>query len=227
MSYKNGILTLGLVFGFGISILGPQIAYAREAENEVEDSSTKQTSLTQKISDDSKAKIQAETQKRLDEAKANAQKKIDEAKKQVQEKTEEQRQKICNEKSAQISQKISKKSANATKFLQSYTNVYDRIKQFHDNKNLVTANYDSLVASVDSKAQSAQSAVEALKSIDPTIDCTQVDAAKNKIATFTDTLNQTREALKAYRSAIKELAVAVKDSAKTTDSNSTNNEGTN
>ena len=87
----------------------------------------------------------------------------------------------------------------------------------------IVANYDTLVATAKTKQAAAQSAVNELKALDVTIDCTQPDPAST-VATLKAAVQKARSALQDYRASIKDVVVALKG-ASTSTSDSTNTEG--
>lgn len=111
-----------------------------------------------------------------------------------------------------MTRKLNKKVADAEKHKAVFDKIYTRVKTFHDTKGLTTPNYDALVAKVDVAQADAATSIAALKALDVTVDCTQVDAVATKVTAFRDALKETRDSLKSYRAAIKDLIVAVKNS---------------
>jgi hypothetical protein len=99
------------------------------------------------------------------------------------------------------------------------------VQQFESSKQLQVSNYDALVATATAKQTAAASAVSALKALNVQIDCSQADPAAT-VATIKTAVADARTSLQAYRSALKDLVVALKgaSSAQTgADTGSTDN----
>lgn len=134
--------------------------------------------------------------------------------------SETARQKACEQRQANIDKRTANFATAAQRHLGVFNKIFTKVQAFHDKKQLNVTNYDSLVATVTAKQTAAQTAVDALKALDVNIDCTQTDPATT-VATVKTAVSDARTALKAYRSSIKDLVVALKGAStapKSTDS---------
>lgn len=134
----------------------------------------------------------------------------------VKEHTEAQRQKACEQRQKSIDKRTANFGAAAQRHLTVFNNVFTKVQAFHDSKGLNVANYDTLVATAKAKQTAAQAAVDALKALDVQIDCTQTDPAST-VATIKTAVANARTALQGYRSAIKDVIVALKGASTSND----------
>lgn len=226
------------ISAFAIPVLIVAPAYARQGSDDdsVSTSTTSTVSTNSEGEDDSEVEVehitQTEVKNRVEafRLKAQEQVKMLEAKKEdAKKRTEEERTKSCEARSAELTKKLNKKVADATKHKAVFDKIYTRVTDFYKTKNLNVAGYDAMVTKVDSAQAAADASIATLKGFDTTVDCTQVDSVATKVAAFQAGLKDTRDALKAYRTAIKDLIVAVKGNIpaeNTSTTTTTNNSST-
>lgn len=123
--------------------------------------------------------------------------------------TEDQRQKACEQRQKSIDTRTTNWSAAAQRHLDVFNSIFTKVKAFHDSKQLNVSSYDTLVAAATAKQTAAQSAVDALKALNVQVDCTQADPASS-VATIKTAVSDARTTLQAYRSALKDLVVALR-----------------
>lgn len=214
-TYKN--LALSLVFSLLLSVILVAPVHARESTSGGEAG----TSSSSDSSDDSDVRAfnQEELNRKVDDIKKQAEdsvNKLEAARAAVKNRTDKERQKICEEKSADITKKLNKKIADANKHKAVFDKIFTRIKDFKEAKQLSPSNYDALVASATNAQTAAANSIAALQAFEVTVDCTQIDDATKKLAGFKEALSQTRDSLKEYKTAVKNVIVAVKTSISTT-----------
>jgi hypothetical protein len=188
-------LTTAIVVIFAITAAVPAIVLANEDGSDDQSGEVK------------KQQIEEHKKKLRDQAQNKVQSLRDKAKTQ----TAEVRQKNCEARQDRIDAKIKRFAARADHHKAKLDNFYSRVKQFHDDRQLDTPNYESLTAAVDTAQANAAAAIASLKDLQITPDCTDPNIADDLVA-FREAVSDTRDALKAYRSALKELLVAVKQS---------------
>jgi hypothetical protein len=142
-----------------------------------------------------------------------------EAKDRIKTHTQAQRQQSCSARKASLTKRMNNSVAAAQRHKTVFDNIYTKVKTFKDSKNLTVANYDSLVATVDSAQADSAAKISALQSLDVTIDCTQIDSVTTNVSSFREAVGATRDSLKNYRKALVSLIKAVHGSAKSTDTN--------
>ena len=123
--------------------------------------------------------------------------------------TTAQRQLACNQREHSITTRTANFGAAAQRHLDVFNSIFAKVQAFQTDKHLNVSNYDALVAAATAKQSTAQSAVDALKALNVPIDCTQSDPA-GSVATVKAAVSDARTALQAYRSAIKDVIVALK-----------------
>jgi hypothetical protein len=174
------------------------------AETESQTSTSPQTSTeTEKHAKDLVEKFKKTVQEQKDTSKTD-----------VRQKSTEARQKSCEARKNSLQTRMQNKVAAATKHKEVFDKIFLKVKTFHDQKALNTPNYDQLVAAAEAAQTEVANQISALSSLDVSIDCTQVNVA-DSVSAFRESLKSTRQALKAYQTAIKDLVVAVHQSNET------------
>jgi len=131
-----------------------------------------------------------------------------------------QRQKACEAHKAELTKREANYAAAAQRHLNTFNAIFTKVQAFHDSKQLTVANYDTLVATAKTKQAAAQTAVDELKALDVSIDCTQSDPAST-VAELKTAVKNARTALQDYRAAIKDVIVALKGASTSATSDST------
>ena len=134
------------------------------------------------------------------------------------------RLKICQNRQKVIDNIMTRVAERGQRRLDLFTTIAMRVEKFYTNKGKTLSNYDALVAEVNAKQASAQTAVAAVKSASTGFSCDGTDPV-GSITSFKTSLNSEITALKAYRTAIRNLIVGVKSVVGTSDSDQTNREG--
>ncbi len=140
-----------------------------------------------------------------------------------QEKSVADRQKACEARQAEINARIGNYSAAAQRHLNVFTDILTKVENFYSSKKLNVSSYDSLLATAQAKQTAAQQAVDTLKGLDVSIDCTQPDPAQSLEAVKT-AVGNARTALQAYRSAIKDVIVALEGASTANESTTGGNQ---
>jgi hypothetical protein len=160
-----------------------------EAENEVEvHNAAEQTSTAQRLEDKQKAET-------------------------------EHQEKVCTNKRRVVGNILNRIADRGQKQIAVFTKIADRTEQFKDDKNLTVTNYDSLVATVDAKKTAAQDTINKIKADAVAASNLSCDSGQPKavVGGFRDDLKAENSVLKAYKTAIKNLIVAVKSSQSSTE----------
>lgn len=135
-------------------------------------------------------------------------------------KLKEDKLKICQEREDHISSSMTGAASRGEDKISLFTKIAERTEAFYAAKGKVLANYNELVAAVNSQKAAAQTAVDTVKASSDDFKCDS-DNPKGTANLFKVDVKAMNDALKNYRSAVKDLIVGVKSVQ------STSSEGTN
>jgi len=147
-----------------------------------------------------------EAAKREFEAKREAAKNNLEA---AKERLEENKLRICQAHEDKINSHMDAIAERGQKKIDLFSTIADRTKTFYLSKGKVLSNYDELVAAVDAKKAAAQAAVDVVISSSVTFDC-EGDDPKGTASEFKTKVKAMNDALKEFKTAVKNLIVGVK-----------------
>ena len=102
----------------------------------------------------------------------------------------------------------------STKQLDVFTKIADRTQVFYESKGNVAEGYGELVADVADKKATAESAISTIESMSGSFSC-ESDDPKGVMVEFKTALQTRNTVLKEYKTAIKDLIVAVKSAQST------------
>lgn len=215
----------------GVALVTP--ASARDGhgsdDNRVNNPST-QTGASDQLAENnssisSNAKTESEASDLVEQFREQAKEKTQEARDKAKEHTQAEREKSCTARKTALTKRMNNTVAQAQRHKQVFDKIYARVKEFHDTKQLNITNYDSLTANVDKAQTDAEANITALSSLDVSVDCSSQTVAAS-VGAFQQAVKNTRDSLKAYRSALVELIKALKGastgSESTADNSSTN-----
>jgi hypothetical protein len=127
-----------------------------------------------------------------------------------------QRARTCQNIQRAVNHKLKAFDNHADKYLTRLNDVFAKLQAYQTAQNISADNYDALVAAATQKQSDATVAVEALKSLGTTIDCTSSDPA-SMLASVKSGATDARDALKDYRKALKDIVVALAQANKNDD----------
>ncbi len=119
-----------------------------------------------------------------------------------------QRQKTCENIQKAVNNKLSAFNNNADKYLSRLDDVFTKLQDYQTANNVSADNYESLLTTAKDNQTTAAAAVTALSQVADSLDCTESDPAA-MLATAKESASGTRDALKAYRTALKNIVVAL------------------
>lgn len=203
MTYKISIVSAAVLAAVTVAVLGaPQSALAIGSEP------TKTTEHAEMSETTHNRAEMSETQKRtVEEKRAVAEKRIATMKENVHEKLAAKRLEVCEKRQAKINDIASRGAAQNTKQLAVFQKIEAKVMQFATNKNITSETIDAALAVANEKEAAAVAAIEVAQST--TFDCTTTDGA-NPGSMIKHAMTSRHAALKEYRTAIKDLIVAVK-----------------
>lgn len=211
-----------LVVGLVPSVFYSQLASARENElrSEVETKVENEVELAES-SDRTQESIderRAEAEKKALERRAEAEKKVAEikaereaAKEERVKKLDANKLKVCQRQEEKVTNVLKRASNQGTKQLEVFKKIADRTQEFATSKNLTAENYAVLVADVEAKYDVAKATMEGISSSSSEFSC-EGDDPKLFLSSYRTAHKEKTEAMKAYKTAIKDLIVAVKSS---------------
>lgn len=126
-------------------------------------------------------------------------------------KLSDMRKKICDNRQARITAIMTKAATNGQRLLGVFDKGLTRVEDFYTKKGLSVANYDSLVEAANTKKQAAQDAIDTVKA-GVTLDCSG-DNPVGKVNVFIGKVKAMHQALKDFRSSIRDIIKAVKPAA--------------
>jgi hypothetical protein len=123
--------------------------------------------------------------------------------------------KVCENRHKSITNIMSRISDRGQKQLNLFSTIATRTEAFYINKGKTLSNYDTLVTAVNDKKAAAQTTVDAIKADSASFSCSSTDP-QGSIAGFKTALKTEIQALKDYKTAVKNLIVGVKSVQSTT-----------
>lgn len=127
------------------------------------------------------------------------------------EKLDEAKKKACEKNINNLNRLKEKMDQRRQNVLERITKVSEAIQAFYTDKQLVVTNYDELVAKVNAAKGLAESAIQSQQQI-PSLNC-DGDHPRAEVSTYKEKHAAAIDAVKAYRDAVKELALAIKEAA--------------
>lgn len=136
---------------------------------------------------------------------------IEELKTTVEKKTEEIRKKSCDARQENINKRIVKRSESATKHKNTFADIYSRVVEYAEEKNLNTnLELAPFTNEVEQTSDRVMQNIETLSNLDIKLDCSLPDEVAQKIDSYRSQLEEVKMSLKDYREAIRKYAQSVK-----------------
>lgn len=129
-------------------------------------------------------------------------------KKERQEHTQAERAKNCQSRKQGLQRKVNNLAENAQKHEARIDSLFAKTLAYKQDHNLTVENFATLNAGALTAQAAAQSSLEALDSLKPTLDCNNESVATD-VAAFKVAMTQARSDLSEYRQAVKSLLRAV------------------
>ncbi len=139
----------------------------------------------------------------------------DERKTEAKQRLDDRRLKICQNRERTIHNIMGRMSDRGSKRLDVFNKIFERTQVFYTTKGKTAANYDALVADANAKKAAAEVAVAKAKTTSVDFKCDGSDP-KGMASAFQGNLKEQNEALKAYKTSIRNLIVAVKSAQPST-----------
>jgi hypothetical protein len=139
-----------------------------------------------------------------------AQEQVTELRKEHKSKSADDRTKVCESHKQGLETKFSHIVANSQRIQDRISGVLDKAVAYKTDNNLDVVDYDNLLTKAMTAKQAAADSITALKAVSPSLDCNNTSVATD-VATFKEAAKTTRDDLKTYRSAVKDLLKAIRD----------------
>lgn len=162
---------------------------------------------------------------RLDELEAKRQAAREARQQAIEDVREEVKQRFkqaCENRQASYQSRLASIADRSERFIGVVDKILERVETFKETKNLGVPNYDTLLATVATKklvVHDLQGAAKQKASED--FSCER-DAAFESVQAFKEILHQMIDALKEYKTSVKDLIVAVKTAARTAEGDAPN-----
>ena len=138
-------------------------------------------------------------------------------------------QAICKARENIIKKRLQSFTTLAETIERNFDRLVGRVKSYYENKlapkGVTVSNYSELLANVNSKRGNVESALSDLKISANSFSCGSADP-KSELNTFREKAQVLIKALKEYKTAVKDLLVAVKTASAKMDKSSSSNQGT-
>lgn len=201
-------LILATVLGLTTLAVLPVAAEDGGGTSGSSDSSTSTSTSTTNQTETKDTTTPAETETEVQHLRTNAISELETERKNGQEHSQTERENACKAHEDEINTRSGNYADAAQRHLDVFTSVLTKVQDFYTSKGLNVATYPALLATAQADQAAAQKAVDALKALNVKIDCTQPDPAQS-VATLKAAVANARTALHAYRSAIKDIIVAL------------------
>ncbi|MFZ2836602.1 MAG: hypothetical protein WAZ21_04765 [Candidatus Saccharimonadales bacterium] len=189
------------------------------AEADAEQESTveyEHRETTQKDAEARREAAQKEAEDRREAAKKEAENRREAAKTKVEAAREETKTRlsdtklrVCQKHQSSITNAMARISNRGEKQLDLFSRIAERTQEFYVKKGTVLSNYDALVADVSTKKEAARAAITMIAEHSGSFECSS-DDPKGSVVSFRDHQTQAIEALKEYKTSVKNLIVGVK-----------------
>jgi len=117
--------------------------------------------------------------------------------------------KSCEARESSIKTRMSNLDRMANKMLEKFDSIASRVKTYYLASGKTVSNYDALVASVATKRSAVDTALAAARADVDTFNC-DVQNPRSHMTKYLEHMKTVKAALKDYRTAIKNLIVAVR-----------------
>jgi hypothetical protein len=212
---KRGLVVVAaLVFSCALAG-GPAVAFAQEGDDAADDN----TATTTSTGSDTETETHTGTNRG-----SNLKERLQELKDQRQERQDKRlasaKLKVCEARQKNIEHVMDRSEARAENQLKLFNTITERVEAFYVKKGKTVANYDELVANIATAKAKVQADVATMKGL-TSFDCNGEDP-KGDVEAFKTAHKAVIQDLKDYRTAVKNLIVAVKSAQGTESSEGSN-----
>jgi len=209
---KKYIVTSLSLATLAAGVLAPS-THAISVSDTLNETTEKVQGAVQGTTDDIKSRLQQFEQKRTEEIQSKRQAMEDrfaEKRAAIATKLSGERKQRCESKEAKINQMLDKRTAAAQRHFDTFKSIQDRLTTFVADKNLDVENAAALELIMNDAQTAAQAAITAASSVE--FACKDADASSPGHIIM-DEIVTAKQALKEYRQAVRDYAIAVKAAA--------------
>lgn len=199
---------LSLAIGGAVVLAFSAVPVVQAIESADDASTTTSTTSQEELKRKAEERM-AEAKQRAAEMKAEAEARKAERQAKAAEKLSETKQRICQRRETIINNIMDRMNSRGEKHFELISKISTRVQEYKNSKNLEVANYDQLLAAVEASKTAAQTALDTVGQVQADFKCDGTDP-KGAASSFKENMKTQNEALKAYRDAVKDLLVAVK-----------------
>jgi lysyl-tRNA synthetase class II len=223
---KNNSVLVSLLVVMGLVILAVSpVVFAHEGEDHSTSTNEASTDSFEQQKQKKMEDYKQQLEQKREDAKQKAEEMVEAAKNKVEAKTKEVREKNCEARKQALGNKIKNTSEAAKRHYDKITSFNQKIDEYITKNSITVTNYDALKSTVTDKAAIAESAVTSLSEYEQQVDCANIDEATAAVIAYKELLTNARDALKEYRTATKDLLVAVKSAVDATKPEDNSSEG--
>jgi hypothetical protein len=157
-----------------------------------------------------------EIRQRLEERQQERQDRIASKAAQIKQRLTEVKLRVCQTKQDNIKRRSSNLAERANRHFDIFESIAKRVDDYYNNtlvpKGVVVEDYEELKEDIENQKADVQEAIEAAKAVAENFDCSG-DNPKGQLDEFRAEMQHVIEALKDYRTTIKDFIVAIKTAA--------------
>src|SRR3989344_5038514 len=202
----------GLLIALVLPIFGLIIGIPVFAQYDSSDTDSGQSEAAKKAAKAKREAAKQAAEEKREASKQAAEKKREAAKNELEQKKDrlkEDKLKICQEREDHISSSMTGAASRGEEKIALFTKIAERTEAFYVYKGKVLSNYADLVAAVNTAKAAAQAAVDTVKAGSDDFKC-DGDNPKAAAKLFKIDIQAMNDALKDYRTAVKNLIVGIK-----------------
>lgn len=164
-----------------------------------------------KVGEDAKTRAQRQVQ-RISEQRVAIKERIEQRKTAVKQRLAGKRLAVCENRETRINQLLTRSAQNGQRQLGTIQRLEEGVKTFYSDRQLSAEGFEAAATVVDTKEADAIAALEVLKNLE--YDCATVDAER-PAEVVSSLVHDRHEALKSYRTAVKDMLLVVKQALET------------
>lgn len=131
-------------------------------------------------------------------------------------KSSEKKKKVCEAHTKGLKTKFNRMNTNSERTHTRITEILNKAIAYQQESKLEVANFAVLVAEAERAGVESSAALTLLGQVTPSIDCNNHGAVASSVAAFKTEAQKTRDSLKAYKQAVKNILQSLREAKKAT-----------